>query len=135
MDFEETARYQIQGPDADKEWAALYPYGGIIHLGSSPTPYTPSMFHQLGCLDIVRKEIIHVQGSPVKIKPSQLADHCSNYLRQMMLCRSDIALEYCVGKPHVDVFPETYTCQDWRRLYEELEKNHRESVESGLFSP
>ena len=122
MNIEPTKHYQLSGPTANSEWAALAPHNGIIHLGPHRQPYSISLFHQLRCLDILRRDIVDdTSGS------SKLSRHCLNYMRQMVLCRADLALDPVLGRPlEARVRPDTNQCVDWRRVYEELEKNQRE---------
>ena len=56
-----------------------------------------------------------------------LSRHCLNYMRQMVLCRADLALDPVLGRgTEARVRPDTNQCVDWRRVYQELEKNRRE---------
>ena len=136
MNIEPTTHYQLSGgPSADAEWAALAPNDGILHLGPHRLPYSISLFHQLRCLDIIRLNIASSSestkvdddsGSPLR-GDNRLARHCLNYMRQMVLCRADLAVDPVLGRElEARVRPDTNQCVDWRRVYEELEKNQRE---------
>jgi len=124
MNIEPTKHYQLSGPTADAEWAALAPHNGILHLGPQRRPYSVSLFHQLRCLDIIRRDIA-VESLPPE--ESKLSRHCLNYMRQMVLCRADLAVDPVLGRGlEARVRADTNQCVDWRRVYEELEKNQRE---------
>jgi len=134
LPFGNTVHYQLAGPAADAEWAALVPNGGTVHLGKDSRPYTLSMFHQLRCLDVVRyglQTTYGINNSDSK-PPIELTNHCINYLRQMALCRASTALEFIgvTPKPWLDFSvpadrPYT-TCRDWRTVYAALDDNQRE---------
>ncbi|KAL0948015.1 hypothetical protein HGRIS_010638 [Hohenbuehelia grisea] len=118
----ETIHYQVAA-EADKEWEELAPDGGIIHLGLVPNrrPFTVSMFHQLSCLGTIRKRKA-LRGTHENAPAVELTRHCFNYIRQMILCRCEIALEESFGKP-VKVAVDEYVCRDWRVAYRALEEN------------
>jgi len=123
MNIEPTKHYQLSGPSADAEWAALTPNNGILHLGPLRQPYSISLFHQLRCLDIIRRDLIESLAP----EDSKLSRHCINYMRQMVLCRADLAVDPVLGRePEPRVRADTNQCVDWRRVYEELENNQRE---------
>jgi hypothetical protein len=125
INIEPTKHYQLSGHNADAEWAALAPNDGIVRLGPHRQPYSISLFHQLRCLDIIRRDI--VQSLPPEDSMFKLSRHCLNYMRQMVLCRADLALDPVLGRAlEARVRPDTNQCVDWRRVYEELEKNQRE---------
>ena len=129
MNIEPTKHYQLSGHNADAEWAALAPQNGIIHLGPHRQPYSISLFHQLRCLDIIRRDIVRVELLPPAPEEgdSKLSRHCLNYMRQMVLCRTDLALDPVFGRGlEARVCPDTNQCVDWRRVYEELDKNHHQ---------
>jgi hypothetical protein len=138
MNIEPTKHYQLSGPAADAEWAALAPRGGTLHLGPHRRPYGLSLFHQLRCLDVIRRGIVVGSGSGSGSPPSassssdssRLNQHCLNYMRQMVLCRADLALDPVLagrgGEREARVHADTNLCVDWRRVYEELEKNQQE---------
>jgi hypothetical protein len=45
----------------------------------------------------------------------------------MVLCRADLALDPVLGRAlEARVRPDTNQCVDWRRVYEELDRNQRE---------
>lgn len=82
------------------------------------------MFHQLQCLDIIRKAIVaRVNGPSSQTKPTDLQRHCVNYLRQMVLCRADPHLEEVLGKPETIVL-QGHQCMDWEAVYQALRDNH-----------
>jgi hypothetical protein len=138
MNIEPTKHYQLSGPNADAEWAALAPNDGIVHLGPHRRPYSISLFHQLRCLDIIRRDMVVDESrrppEDTTSSSNKLSRHCLNYMRQMVLCRADLALDPVLGRAlEARVRPDTNQCVDWRRVYEELEKNQREeySVHNG----
>ncbi|KAJ6602432.1 hypothetical protein DFH09DRAFT_1301464 [Mycena vulgaris] len=124
MFIEDTVHFQME---ADAEWDSLSPGDGLVYLGDDHQPFTPSMFHQLRCLNIIRTAVVEldVSGRNDTVQPTDLGHHCVNYLRQMVLCRGDLALDRVLGKPFPNVLPDTYQCRDWSAAYREVEKNQR----------
>jgi len=119
MLFEDTQRYSLDTPEGNAEWDVLLPRGeGTVHIDSQP--YTLSMFHQLECLDIIRKATVNVarNATPSRPHPDGLERHCMNYLREMVLCRSDIRLEYVkeLGAHSVER-SNIYKCKNWELVY------------------
>lgn len=92
MAFEDSVHYQINTEDGRAEWASLIPGNGLVYLGEQPGhPFSISMFHQLRCLNIIREDIVGAGRN------AALSRHCLNYLRQMIMCRSDAQLGHmCV---------------------------------------
>ena len=123
MNIEATRHYQLSGHNADAEWAALVPNNGTLHLGPQRRPFSISLFHQLRCLDIIRRDVIEALPQ----EESKLSRHCLNYMRQMVLCRTDLAVDPVLGRElEAEVRPETNQCVDWRPVYQKLEENQRE---------
>ncbi|KAG7452003.1 uncharacterized protein BT62DRAFT_275440 [Guyanagaster necrorhizus] len=129
MDLENTVNYQLNSTTYNNaQWSALAPGGGIVHLGPNHTPYLPSFFHQLRCLDIIRLFYAAQEQDMINkdAKEAAAATHCLNYLRQMLFCRSDLNLESVIsGDPdhHAVASRRTQTCRDWRVVYEALGRN------------
>lgn len=122
---ENTNRYQLDTEEGAKEWESLAPEdGGIIYQRNPDTgelkEYTISMFHQLRCLNLIRAELIQPSHFNSH-KPNELVvKHCFNYLRQMILCRSDTYFENVrdpIG-PHAADITHVRTCKDWRKVYD-----------------
>ncbi|KAF7347012.1 hypothetical protein MVEN_01454300 [Mycena venus] len=114
--------YQLNGSRADEQWSALIPAGGgLVQLGQET--FTISMYHQLKCLDIIRRE--YVAGSMGKPETSAAARHCLNYIRQMILCRGDRHLERVVDPEgaHAVQVRGRKTCKNWMRVYEKAHEN------------
>jgi len=123
MNIEATKHYQLSGYNADAEWAALSPNNGTLYLGPQRQPFSISLFHQLRCLDIIRRDI----AEALPQEESKLSRHCLNYMRQMVLCRTDLAVDPVLGRVlEAEVRAETNQCVDWRRVYQKLEENQRE---------
>ncbi|THV05116.1 hypothetical protein K435DRAFT_137359 [Dendrothele bispora CBS 962.96] len=153
MDVQNTVNYQLNAtPSTNAQWTALYPHGGVVHLGPDAKPFLPSVFHQLRCLDIIRlayaaqeeNVVVYHEGVSKNrrdghgyhsgaeqsdftgVVEDARARHCLNYLRQMLLCRSDLNLESVQamgpGDPNIHaVSPRrTQTCQDWTVVYDKL---------------
>ncbi|KAH8078059.1 hypothetical protein BXZ70DRAFT_901988 [Cristinia sonorae] len=128
-----SSRYHMDTVDGAAEWGSLVPGDGIIHLGENRTPYTISMAHQLRCMDILRQSVLEDRSRPETAKPGDLARHCLNYLKQMMLCRGDTYLEafqYDNNDVPIDLF-SMYECRDWSAVYEAMKENQREYAERG----
>lgn len=128
MFIEDTVRYQMDNEDSHAEWEALVPNDGIVYLGADKRPFSISMFHQLRCLNIVRRDLVeaHKPSDSEKTnqhQPTDLSRHCINYLRQMILCQSDLRLDTLLGKPKVQAFPDIYECKDWESIYNEVRSN------------
>ncbi|KAI0056948.1 hypothetical protein BV25DRAFT_1842002 [Artomyces pyxidatus] len=123
----DTFHYPIHGPDADAQWAAAMPGQGFVYLGEQHRQFSFSMFHQLRCVDILRNELARVtENDGDATPPTELSGHCLNYLRQMVLCRSDLALISVLGKPEPELYPDTLQCADWRQVYAAVERNQEE---------
>ena len=102
--------------ESDSEWDALAPGNGTIYLGENDNPFSISMFHQMRCLSVIRLGIVNW---PPKLP--ELTRHCLNYLRQIILCRSDLFLESLHGEAD-----QYRTCKDWNTIYAQVEKNQQE---------
>ncbi|TFK51054.1 hypothetical protein OE88DRAFT_1660294 [Heliocybe sulcata] len=127
MSFEETIHYQLEGPDADAEWHALYPGNGAINLGSGHEPFSLTMFHQLRCLDIVRIDLMRISNSKESLQPSRLARHCFNYLRQMSHCHADKHIDPLATEVG-STLPNIHICRDWSSVYTEVGKIQQRDI-------
>lgn len=121
ISIEDTRHYQLEGEEADREWDALAPGRGLIRLGEHSQLFSFSMFHQLRCLDILRKDYIY--GLNETDFDLRLSDHCLNYLRQMILCRSEFTLASLLGDPDPNSFPDIYMCRNWETVYAAVRLN------------
>ncbi|TDL30000.1 hypothetical protein BD410DRAFT_780517 [Rickenella mellea] len=128
MSVEDTHQYELDTDEGADHWAKLAPKNGVIHLDNNSTA-TISMFHQLRCLNVLRVAL--VQASRTKAPPGPRVRHCLNYIRQMILCRSDLRLEN-VRDPviHAVDLTSLHTCQDWRKVYSAVEQNHASHAQS-----
>ncbi|KAJ7454048.1 hypothetical protein B0H11DRAFT_1820179 [Mycena galericulata] len=135
MSFENSVHYDISTSLGEYEWNYTT-LPGIKHDGSFPLNrkdsdgkqlFTVSMFHQIRCLNIIREAIVRFRSSnPDNLaRPNHLTTHCMNYLRQMVLCRSDLTLESArdpVG-PRTVVSDITHVCRDWSVVWKDLDEN------------
>ena len=119
--MENSQHYQVE---SDHDWKQLVPPdGGVIRLENDDTPYTISFFHQLRCLDVIRDAVYKSRTNGTV--PIAKARHCLNYLRQMVLCRSDTYLEsaYSLTAKHTVEITTPKTCQDWSQVYDAARRN------------
>lgn len=125
--LEPTTHYQLDTSQSDVEWEALAPNDGVIYLGPNYRPFSISHFHQMRCLDVLRKQLISHREKPNTTDiDTPLSRHCYNYLREMVLCRSTTALDPVFGRPRpatVVEYRDDSTCRDWNRVYEEARRN------------
>ncbi|KAF9522775.1 hypothetical protein CPB83DRAFT_840216 [Crepidotus variabilis] len=132
MQFEDTRRFALEdSEEANEQWMAQYPNKGVINLGINKEPFTIGMFHEIRCIDIIRKELLRLrpnetshgtQLNTTSLVPRKVAMHCLNYLRQMILCRADNNPEptFRGSSPPL---PLLYRCNDWTKVYEAVERN------------
>jgi hypothetical protein len=135
MPQEDTVHYALDTPTGSAEWETMLPGAGdgLIYLGPERHPFSISLFHQLRCLNILRKAIVsglkHVDHDHRDVGvQSELVRHCMGYIRQMILCRSDLRLEN-VRIPRarsVTNSDVTHTCKDWQAVYVAAERNNQE---------
>lgn len=121
-------RYPLH--NSSQQWAALFPHGGVIHVGPTHTPYTVSMMHQLRCLDVVRDQLTR----PKVARDAEPTRHCMNYLRETLMCRGDTQIDsYQYAHKVNAVAPHPIRrCRDWRIVYErvaELQIAHARQTE------
>lgn len=129
MAVEDTVSYPLNGSDAASKWDSMLPRGGgIVHVGPNKQPYMLSLFHQLKCLDVLRRfHVDRVEDRDGGL--DALARHCLNYLRLMVLCRADLRLESVQdpdGAHAVDMYGDL-TCVDWRQVYARVEENEKQN--------
>lgn len=118
-----TAHYAFDG-DGVRQWAKLMPDGGhTIHLhddeAASPLPSTPTLFHQLKCLELYHQEYMIAPPIP----PSNMVHHCLNYLRQQILCHLNMKLELVHNEMAQSVREYATVCRDWTVVYAEAARN------------
>ncbi|KAI0056926.1 hypothetical protein BV25DRAFT_1478117 [Artomyces pyxidatus] len=119
-----TVHYKMHGADTDAEWAAMTPGNGFVYLGEQRRQFSLSVFHQLRCLDTLRVELARSRAN--ETMPTELSRHCLNYLRQMVLCRADVALVPVLGKPKRELYPDIVQCSGWRQVYAAVKRNQED---------
>jgi len=148
MRIRSTPHYTIDTDDGDDEWSRMLPPGPAGHLvyvrdsddEASIRPYTVALFHQLKCLDILRRQYILLlkpdlehqsesnnnnngAGDSNAIYP--LARRCMEYLRQTTQCHPNLWLEGTKdGRGAADVEYDT-VCLDWTQVYDEAAANRK----------
>lgn len=126
MTFDNPKHFGLDTEDGAAEWAAIAPQNGVVHLGPHRQPFTVAMMHQLKCLDILRQEMMRDRDE--NERPSALARHCLNYVRQMVMCHGDLELEsfqFASHKNPID-WHGVYECKDWEAVFNEVQQNQAE---------
>ncbi|KZT35595.1 hypothetical protein SISSUDRAFT_1064338 [Sistotremastrum suecicum HHB10207 ss-3] len=139
------SRSKFHGPptnETDEAWEALYE-GGISSIHVSQAVLLPNwteaipgnesyyavaldVFHQLHCLNLIRKALLPERYGPpdnVITVPGENSvqfdhvDHCINSVRESLMCNADVAVNVWQWddkkkrtKPRVDVL---HTCKNW----------------------
>ena len=119
------------------EWELLYPPGkGFIKMDGSY--YLVSMYHQMHCINAFRRSILeqYQLSGLSNITESRIMHltHCLSYLRQSILCNSDISLELTAIRQTVNGETVhaaygggvTHECRDWSEIHNWAAKNHLE---------
>jgi hypothetical protein len=111
--FQNSNDSAYSGTAADAEWAALYPPdGGFIQtkLSNFTVQLSVTTFHAIHCLNTLR-QVAEVFFDVASSETSALVtngtaggffhmQHCLVYLRQMVMCSSDPALEHDILLPN-----------------------------------
>lgn len=95
------------------------------HLDGSVSTHTVAVFHQLQCLNIIRR--YHAGDPEFPSISSPLVAHCLNYLREAVLCQMDMREEQIPDLPLINGFDRM--CMDWETVWGEAEKNHEQYQE------
>ncbi|KZT10490.1 uncharacterized protein LAESUDRAFT_673257 [Laetiporus sulphureus 93-53] len=127
MTFNNSDHYTISlNQRAPSEWLSLtkFPKGNAtVRLGSNGREFGISMFRQLDCLNTLRKALIHRA-------PDKQSGHCLNYMRQAVLCASDITLDPLLVDPDgkmrsTDGVGVDHVCKDWTQVYAFVNANQQ----------
>ena len=130
--IENSVHFALDSPLGSLEWNSTLPSGGgFLYLGENLEQFSISTFHQLRCLDIVRQGLVKFRNEGRRHTPDALVHHCMNYLRQMILCRSDLRLEHGRHLSRgIAVSDVTHsTCKDWGPVFKAAEDNYRNYVQ------
>lgn len=126
MYIHNTMRYEIDSEAGAQDFANLMPSGEHqVFLGPDKRPFTIAMFHQLKCLDIVRRDFINLENAPL----SDLGNHCLNYLYQTVLCHANTRLEPLrthIWEKSAAAWEQDNMCKDWEAVYNAAEDNWAE---------
>lgn len=93
-----------------------------------------SMLHQLHCVEKMRRGLDNPDDEYATIPHLQ---HCMNYIRQMILCASDLTLEperdasHAINSSHPEGLTRpgvgvTHVCRNWEDAYTSIEANFEE---------
>lgn len=121
-----TADFPIHGPNASTAWSRVYPNGfGFVRLGAGRRILCVSMFHQLHCIEKMRRALDD-PDDPVATIPH--LQHCMNYIRQMVLCGADLTLEpedydEANRRNEATGVGVTHSCRDWSVVYDTVNEN------------
>lgn len=118
------------------EWESLFPRGdGFIRPAAHGRQFTVSMFHQLHCINNIR---LALARQPVRLYH---VHHCMNYLRQMILCASNMRLEPLSRRlkeksnlTAVDGLGLTHVCRDWSTVYRIFEDQYTKFEENNTLT-
>ncbi|PVH96853.1 hypothetical protein DM02DRAFT_658853 [Periconia macrospinosa] len=127
--------------DSNAAWENLIPPGrGFVRIVNEDSgeegQYCVSVFHQLHCLDMLRRGYYAATARPPPrpshALPSAHMQHCFDYIRQALICAADQTLEErdnSVGG--VKGWGTTHQCRNFEALKEWTHK-HRYSDEGGI---
>ncbi|EJF59555.1 hypothetical protein BD309DRAFT_960411 [Dichomitus squalens] len=116
---------------SDEEWGAQYPGEtvGFTDLGPMNRTFFPSMLHQMHCLDVIR-----VGMATNRTGFARHVEHCTRYLRQIVLCNSDVTLEPAYREEKdgdwmwaADGINSIHRCKDWTVVRKYLEEHPAKS--------
>ncbi|KAK7688203.1 hypothetical protein QCA50_008573 [Cerrena zonata] len=116
MTVEESVHYPVLGSTSDKVWSSITSSSyGYIRLGPEHRLFDTSMSHELHCL-----RVLNLALGESHIPETKHIQHCLNYIRQGILCDSDLTLEpgdFEERDLTVEKVGATYVCRDWSLWY------------------
>ncbi|KAF5340443.1 hypothetical protein D9758_013536 [Tetrapyrgos nigripes] len=142
MTFESSNNSAISGSAADTEWDSFFPKNkGFISqdIENNTVLYSISGFHAMHCLDTARRVLeVHynVASNASKTKVNNDAvygsyyhiHHCLIYLREMVTCTADPALEHHIyfanGTASFGGDGTKHECRDFNALYNISDQSH-----------
>ncbi|KAK7688215.1 hypothetical protein QCA50_008585 [Cerrena zonata] len=133
LEVVDSDRYAMDG---DNDWASVIPPGhGFVRYGHGDDEayYAISMYHQMHCLNSFRRMFNGPRNESRAEHDSLHVLHCLTYLRQMVLCASDITLEPAFSRRNVDGrltqaaygSGVTHQCRDWVQVRNYAEDNYQ----------
>lgn len=150
----DSSTYQKSPAEVAYEWHSAYPGEnlGFVRLGPKKRFFSLALYHQIHCLDSLRKAILapadvhsHADarnedgnnshgarddnGRSKTKRDSAHSSHCLNYLRQTILCAADLTLEPETEEGSQDVgegLAVTHVCRDWSKVHRFVESNFEE---------
>ena len=94
MSIEESVRFDIDAPESYLEW--LYTStsndAGNVRMGPNQRFGVVSFTHELHCMRSLRTALAEVEA-PFQAHDLHHTEHCLSFMRQQILCASDITLE------------------------------------------
>lgn len=135
LTFEDSRHYALDTPEADAEYLSIYPGGdlGFVRLGPNKRFFGLAMYHQIHCLDSLRKAILghghHAREGMNWKRDVEHSQHCLNYLRQAILCAGDLTLEPELVQGSREVgegLAVTHVCRDWSKVHQFVQENYDE---------
>ncbi|TFK53457.1 hypothetical protein OE88DRAFT_1733379 [Heliocybe sulcata] len=115
-----STHYGISSEEDEHDWASVFPDGnGFVRMGHDKRLFALSAYHEMHCMQSVRRAIFQEGHGDGHVQ------HCLNYLRQMILCRTDVQLEPVVEDGTV-AWGRERTCRSREELYGWLSKNMAE---------
>ncbi|KAK0205255.1 hypothetical protein DFS33DRAFT_748139 [Desarmillaria ectypa] len=134
LTFRESVRFEYNKTDqvAFDEWYSILKAMnfGRVRLGPENRIFVPVHYHEMHCVRILHIALLNPahEGMPKHVK------HCLNYLRQWLLCEATNAVEKgdFLEKDYesdADRVCETRICQDWERVYADMNGNHERWLE------
>ena len=94
--------------------------------------YGISVFHQLHCMSAMHSSYLRLLSGNITGAAEQAyhIEHCFDYIRQVLMCHADLALEHRREDPfaapdrdQVDGWGATHQCRDWNTVIEFVEEN------------
>ncbi|KAL0571021.1 hypothetical protein V5O48_010942 [Marasmius crinis-equi] len=143
MTFENSNNSAISGEAADAEWKSFIPQNnGFLaqDVGNDSVMFGISAFHAMHCVDTVRR-LLEVHYGVASAETQSLIDanpvygsfyhihHCLIYLREMVTCSADPALEHDIyyqnGTAVFGGDGTNHTCRDFNALFDISEQSDR----------
>lgn len=134
MTLHETIHFSLNSSDkiSIEEWKSLarWPEGfGRTRLGPHQQIFVLVFYHQLHCLWKFQSAIVDPADPAAS---SHHVQHCLNYLRQTFLCGAADDVEegdFMLKDFETERVGDTLVCQDWNRVFEDLDQNHERWLE------